>query len=440
MTPRPKSTLVVAILLATGMTYYYFALLIPQVRAVHASHQLDGGYYYGGDLYPIWLTTHELLLHHRNPYTNAMTREIQTGLFGRTLDPRRAGDPPEHYRAFSYPLYTDVIGTPLTWLSFRQVQFALAFASPLLVAVGVWLWLVAFDLRVGAASTTALILLTLTSYAVLEAIFAQQPAIIVGGSLAAMSASLKYERYLLAGVCLALAAIKPQLMLLLAVWLLLWAVSDWARRKTLIFGFALTLACLLGASQLVLPGWFFGWRAALLEYRQYTEPPLVQFVLGKWLGGLVGFVLLVLGAGVCWRTRRAAAMSHDFALTLSLALAVTIVTLPTGGAVYDHVLLLPAILWLYSSRDRVLRAARPLRVFVLLGLIALAWQWIAACAVGALVWLMPAWRNAAQLLVFPLRAAAPFPFAVLAALLYFAIRMLRGDAHVEAAERSALAA
>jgi len=230
------------------------------------------------------------------------------------------------------------------------------------------------------------------------------------------------------------------LTLLLAVWLLLWAVGDWGRRKTLAFGFALTLTFLLGASQLVLPGWFSDWRAALVEYRQYTEPPLVQFVLGKWLGGLVEFVLLVLGAGVCWRTRHAAVMSRDFALTLSLALAVTIVTLPTGGAVYDHVLLLPAILWLYSGRDQVLRAARPLRVFVLLGLVALTWQWIAACAVDVLIWLLPAWRNAAQLLVFPLRTAAPLPFAVLAALVYFAIRTLRGDAHEPARQTSTLAA
>jgi hypothetical protein len=440
MTFRPKRTLVVAALLAAGMTYYYFALLIPQVRAVHAFHHLDGGYYYGGDLYPIWWTTRELLIHHRNPYTDEMTHQIQTGLFGRTLDPRRPGDPPEHYRAFSYPLYTDVIGTPLTWLSFRQVQFALAVASPLLVAVSVWLWLLAFDLRLGATSTATVMLLTLTSYPVLEAIFAQQPAVIVGVSLAAMGASLKRGWFLLAGVFLALAAIKPQLMLLLAAWLLLWAASDWSRRKTLIFGFALTLAFLLGASQLVLPGWFGDWRAALVEYRQYTEPPLVQFVLGKWVGGIAELVLLALAALACWQTRRAAAMSRDFALALSLALAVTVVTLPTGGAVYDHILLLPAILWLYSRRDEVLRATRTLRLFVILGLVALAWQWITACVVDALVWWTPAWRDPAQLLVFPLRTAAPLPFAILAALTYFAVRTLPGHAAVASPETHPLAA
>jgi hypothetical protein len=440
MIVRPQIRLAVAVLLASGMAYYYFALLIPQVRAVHASHQLDGGYYYGGDLYPIWLTTHELLFHHRNPYSNEMTREIQMGLFGRTLDPRRPGDPPEHYRAFSYPLYTDVIAAPLTWLSFRQVQFSLAFVSPLLVAAGVWLWLLAFDLHADVVSTAAVLLLTLTSYAVLEALFAQQPAIIVGVSLAAMGASLRRERYLLAGVFLALSAIKPQLMLLLAVWLLLWAVSQWGRRKAIIFGFVLTLAFLLGASELVLPGWFADWRSALVEYRQYTEPPLVQFVLGKWLGGIIEVMLLALGAGVCWRTRHAAVMSREFALTLAFALAVTIATLPTGGAVYDHILLLPAILWLYSKRDQILRASRMLRVFVVLALIALSWQWIAACMVDIVVWVVPAWRSAAQSLLLPLRTAAPLPFALLAALVYFAIGTLRSDAQEPARQTSAIAA
>ena len=441
MNLRPKRSLAVAALLAAGMAYYYFALLIPQVRAVHAFHQLDGGYSYGGDLYPIWFTTRELLFHHRNPYTNEITREIQTGLYGRVLDPRRRpGDPPEHYRAFSYPLYTDVIGMPLTWLSFRQVQYALTLASPLLVALTVWLWLVAFDLRLGVAATVAVILLTETSYAVLEAIFSQQPTILVSLALAAMAASLRHERYRVAGVCLALAAVKPQLMLLLAVWLMVWSVSDWSRRRKLIFGFALTLAFLLGASQLVLPGWFSDWRVALGEYRQYTKPPLAQLVLGKWLGGAMEFALLALSAGVCWSARRAAVMGRDFALSLSLAMAVMIVTLPTGGAVYDHLLLLPAVLWLYSSRDQVLRAGRPLRVYVLLGVITLAWQWIAACVVDVLVWLVPAWRSAGELLVFPLRAAAPFPFAALAALSYFAIGMLRSDEGVAAGEQSAVAA
>src|ERR1700756_4346213 len=134
---RPKISWTLTILLSAGMAYYYFGLLIPHVRAVHAMHHLDGGYYYAGDLYPIWLTTHELLVHHRNPYTDAITHEIQVGLYGRALEPHQPGDPPPHYRAFSYPLYADVLGMPFAWLSFPEVQWLLAFLSPALIAASV---------------------------------------------------------------------------------------------------------------------------------------------------------------------------------------------------------------------------------------------------------------------------------------------------------------
>jgi hypothetical protein len=107
-----------------------------------------------------------------------------------------------------------------------------------------------------------------------------------------------------------------------------------------------------------------------------------------------------------------------------LVLAVTIVTLPTGGAVYDHMLLLPTIFWLYAQEEEVLRAGRMLRLFVVLAGVALVWQWIAACFVSVLAWFVPSWRHAAQLLVLPLRTAAPFPFALLAVLTYFAVRRL----------------
>jgi hypothetical protein len=56
------------------------------------------------------------------------------------------------------------------------------------------------------------------------------------------------------GVLLALATIKPQLVVLFLPWLLLWAVSDLRRRLPFLRSFALTMAALLGAAQLVLPG------------------------------------------------------------------------------------------------------------------------------------------------------------------------------------------
>ncbi len=49
---RLYGSLILVLLLAVGTCYYYFGLLLPSAVA--------GGYSYGGDFYPLWLTGREL--------------------------------------------------------------------------------------------------------------------------------------------------------------------------------------------------------------------------------------------------------------------------------------------------------------------------------------------------------------------------------------------
>lgn len=405
--------LLVAVLLAAGMTGYYFALLIPQVRAVHTISDLGGGYYFGGDFYPIWRTTRALEWERRNPYADAMTREIQTGLFGRDLSSARPGDPPSRYRAFSYPLYADILAWPLASLSFREVQILLGFFFSLLTAVTLLLWLRGLGVVLKPSSIAAFLLLYVTSYPVLEAIFALQPTIVVAVCLAATMAALARGRYRIAGTCLAIGAIKPQLTIPLSVWLLFWALSAWKERKGLLLSFAFMILLLLATSELVLPGWFELWRAALFDYRQYTQPPLIKLVLGPIIGGATALFLLLLTVIRGWRARHATPAQEDFVQTLAFILAVTIILLPTGGAVYEHVLLVPALLWLYVHRQEVRKNNIPVRwMFTLLAAV-LLWQWVLACGVDIATLIQPAWRHSPQVLLLPLRLAAPLPFVVL---------------------------
>jgi|SRR6516164_9789533 hypothetical protein len=405
--------LLVAVLLAAGMTTYYFALLIPQVRAVQIKRDLGEGYYFGGDFYPIWLTTCALQLEHRNPYTDEMTRKIQTGLFGRDLSSMRPGDPPPHYRAFSYPLYADILAWPLARLSFREVQILLGFSFSLLTTATLLLWLRGLGVPLKSSSIAAFLLLYATSYPVLEAIFALQPTLLVAFCLAATSAALTRGRYHIAGTCLAVGAIKPQLTIPISVWLLFWALSAWKKRKGLPLSFAFVFLLLLATSERVLPGWFELWRAALLDYRQYTQPPLVELVLGRILGGATALLLLLLTVIRGWQARHSAPAQEDFVRTLALILAVTILLLPTGGAVYEHVLLIPALLWLYVHRHEAAKNSTPLRWTFTLLPAALLWQWVLACGVGIAASIRPAWRHSPQMLLLPLRLAAPLPFVVL---------------------------
>ncbi len=426
MPPRPTRTLLLALLIAIGTSYYYFGLLLPRARLRDAANQMVGCCAFGGDFYPIWLTGRELIRHGTNPYTQEATRAIQVGLYGRVMDPARPADPPTDFRAFAYPLYTDLLAAPLLPLSFSVVRVVLGTLLPLLTAASLILWLRAFRLKASPTTLTIAIILLLASYPVLEGLYALQAGLLVGAALAAAAASLARGRFLLAGILIAFASVKPQLIWLLVLWLLLWVFGDWRLRRNFVFGFSLTLALLAVVSQLVLPGWFSGWWRSLVGYSHYTLPPLTQLVLGRFLGIAVGLVLIALTAALGWKTRRFPAGSANFSLVTSFALAVTVMLAPTGGAVYDQVILIPALCWLGFRRAQILNASRPTRVLALAALFALGWQWFVACGVALASVFLKSVASSPEILVLPTRMAAPLPFALLALLLFFVVKILRG--------------
>ena len=69
---------------------------------------------------------------------------------------------------------------------------------------------------------------------------------------------------------LALASIKPQLVVPITACLLLWSLSDWRRRQRFIWGFVSTMALLFAGSEILLPGWFGDFLMALRDYRIYA--------------------------------------------------------------------------------------------------------------------------------------------------------------------------
>src|SRR5438270_11103744 len=99
----------IALLCALGMWLYASRVLIPYQRADAAAHGEPRGNL--SDLYPRWLGARELLLRGRNPYSKEITREIQTGYYGRPLDPSRPEDPKDEER-FAYPVYVTFLLAP----------------------------------------------------------------------------------------------------------------------------------------------------------------------------------------------------------------------------------------------------------------------------------------------------------------------------------------
>jgi hypothetical protein len=364
------------------------------------------------DLYPRWLGARELLLHHRNPYSPEITREIQIGYYGRPLDPHRPDDPQDQM-AFAYPLYVVFLLAPTIMLPFLFVRIGVHWFFVLLTAASIPLWSRALRWRASLPVTATLIILTLGTLPVVLAIKLEQLTLLVGGLVAGCVLLLVSDYLVLAGILLAFATIKPQLVLLMAAWLVLWAFGNYRERRRFLWSFGLTMTTLLAAAEFVMPGWVKQFVKAMAAYREYTGRPgsiLGVFTTSGW-GLLLSALLLLVLAVVCWRARRVAADDPAFALISSLVLVVTLVVIPMTS-LYNQILLLPAVLMLVRygtflwSKDRVTRL-----LCVIAGLL-MIWPWLAALVLSLASLLMPA-ELVQKASTVPLWTSVTIPLSVL---------------------------
>jgi Glycosyltransferase family 87 len=413
------SALILALLISASMWFYVQRILISHQKAESALHGIPRGNL--SDLYPRWLGARELLLHHRDPYSEDITREIQMGYYGRALNPSRPFDPIDQ-QGFAYPLYVVFLLAPTIWLPFSIVQVGFRWFLIILTAASVPIWLRILRWRISCTAIATAILLTLGSFQVLQAIKLQQLSLLVSGLIAASVVFIAQGWLVAAGILLALAGIKPQLILLVSAWLLLWTAGDWRHRQGFAWGFLLTLAALFGASDYVLPGWVARFWNAVLAYREYNAgagsvlDELITPGSGKALAALIVLALAVL----CWRLRQTNSDQSDFLWGTALVLAVTVVVVPKA-APYNQILLLPAVLLVLRDRPAIWNKNRLARLCCAAAGIIFAWPWLAALALTLASLFLPA-HSVQQAWAAPVYTSLAIPIAVAALLVLDAPR------------------
>jgi len=423
-------TVLIVLFASLGMSYYHLGIFIPHAIARRATEGLGGGYSFGDDFYPIWLTSREALLHHRNPYDGGMTRAIQTGLFGHPLEAGNPADPAAHYREFAYPAFVDLLFWPLSLLSFPAVRIALAAVLAALTALSILLWTRALRLAASPQFLAIVVMLTLSSYAVLEGLFAAQPGLIVGFLLAAAFAAVATNRLFLAGSLFAFTFIKPQMSVVVAAYLFLWTVSRWRERRNFVLGLIAWSAVLVMASLIVWPHWITDWLRVLSGYGRYSPPALITYSLGPRLGPHLGppLIVMLLAAALllAWRMRDVDAGSLRFSLTIGLLLALTSITLLPGQAVYDHVVLLPGIVLIACKWRKPIVLSPTFRVILAVAALVLFWQWFVAIPLlAARPFLSDQIFFGRGVWLIPFHAAASVPLAICAVLGYLFVGTLR---------------
>src|SRR5437868_8399594 len=369
-----KMGVAAAFLCASAMWFYVNHILVPYQRADATAHQRPRGNL--SDLYPRWHGSRELLLHHRNPYTPEVTREIQVGYYGRALDPSRAADPRDQ-QGFAYPVYVAFLLAPTLGMPFGWVVIVFKCGLVLVTVASLLFWLRVLRWRVAGPGVLTYVLLVLGSFPVVQGFKLQQLSLLVAGMIAAACAQLVGGRLFTSGVLLALATIKPQLALPIVLVLLLWTTGNWRQRQRFFWGFAATIILLLSVSQVVLPGWMGDFLAASRDYRRYTGGmSMLQVLLSPDWGRAFSIALAAAVAVAAWHFRREEAGSRPFALLVALTLTVTVVVIPMF-APYNDVLVLPAALLIAKEWRMLWAHGTASRAGFVLAAGTLAWSWMA---------------------------------------------------------------
>jgi len=371
---------IAAVLLLPATWYYVVRIWTPPTRGV--------------DLYPRWYGTRELLLHGRDPYSDEVSREIQSWTYGR---PTRSE---EDQGRFAYPPYVALLLAPTVKSDYAKVDAFFLWLLLLLSAVSVPCWLRFLRCKPSKLAYAIILLLAMGSFSVIYGALLRQLTLLVAFLVAAAAALLSSGYLIPAGILLALATIKPQLMFLLLLWLLVWSGSDWRARQRLFWSFSATMAVLLGAAFMLLPNWPREFLAAVIAYHQYTDGrSVLQLMFTRDLGNLAGLVVLALTILKSARSMRAVASSRQFVASFALVLTATLVLMP-GVAVYNQVLLIPGLLLVSRNAGAISKGGKAARLSFAALWIIVSGQWFVA-AVLTVISLARPFSTAPGLWVLP---------------------------------------
>jgi hypothetical protein len=360
--------------------------MVPYQIADAAAHGRPRGNL--SDLYPRWLGARELLLHGRDPYSAGVTREIQIGYYGRALDQSRISDPRDQ-QGFAYPVYGVFALAPMVQLPFALVQKWFFRFLILLTAGSALIWIRSFGWRNSFVLQIVVVLLALGNLAAMQGLKLEQMSLLVAGLIAIAVFLLIRDHQIAAGIVLALASMKPQLVVLLIVWLAIWTLGDLGRRLRWAASFLVVMAIQIAAAEWYLPHWIPRFWLAIREYQTYTG---AISVLEEWTGPLFGCALEILAfillMRLCWREHSRPANTIAFARMTSAVLALTVLLIPTDS-VYNQVLLIPALLVLFERREEVWKKSMPSRLLLITVAGLIVWPWITTVALAVFSFILP---------------------------------------------------
>jgi hypothetical protein len=320
----------------------------------------------GNDFLPRWLGTRLFFTEGWNPYFDRTTQAIQNMVYGR---PAISG---EDQVLFVYPFYSIVIFGPYAvigdyvlaralWMT--TLEAALFVLAGLSISLSRW--------RPAGWLLVILLLFSLLWYHGLRPVINGNASILCAMLIALGFLAIRSNHDVLSGVLFALTTIKPQMVILLLPFILIWAVSQ--RRWPLFWTLLGSLAILIAATSLLLPSWVIDNLRQILAYPGYTLPGTPGAIFASWLPGIgcqMGWLLtafmiglLLLEWWVAWQKD-----FNWFYWTACLTLVITNL-IGVRTATENFIAIFPGLILVFTCWDERARRAGKFIVLVVLMLL-----------------------------------------------------------------------
>jgi hypothetical protein len=270
---KPRRNLLLTWILAIVLGLALFAIL------TWSNYQYVKDNPGGNDFLVHWVGTRTLLTEGISPYGDETAERIQTLAYGRPALPG------EHELRVAYPLYSIVVFFPFAM--FKNYLLARALWMTTLEIGLVLLSVVCMrmaDWKPGLLTLAMFLVFTVFWYHALRPLINGNAVILVALAVAGAVLALRSGGDELAGVLLAFSTIKPQVVVVLVLFLLYWGFKQ--KRWKFVGWFFGTLVLLSASAALLVPDWIWQNFVEVVRYPGYNPPGTPGSALATWMPGI----------------------------------------------------------------------------------------------------------------------------------------------------------
>ncbi len=331
---------------------FIIAVLVAISTLTWVNYRFSVIYPGGKDFLARWMGARMWLTEGISPYDERVSLATQQEILGHPANPAQ-GEDKDH---FVYPLTAMVFFGPFGLLEYIPARalwmtlLELSLAASAIISVRLVKWSPSLPV------TIALVLFSVIWYHGLRTViigqFAGINALLIAGALLA----IRQEKDILGGSLFALATAKPQMVLLIIPFVLLWALSR--KRWGLIKGFLGSFLILLVATLILMPDWPWQMLRQVQDYPSYTYIGSPLSLIAQAVPALTRPLdfFLHLGAGIYLLVEWGLAWGKNeqwFLWTAFMTLVVTNLLAIFGLATTNYVMLLPVVFVIFKiSLDR----------------------------------------------------------------------------------------